>query len=563
MNRESIKALLKRSPLIKRLHKKYTNLISAGHAIFDWSPFRKLIEQSEATNRSKNSRRVLLGTVTGKHLVALNIENLVGAALRIRGHQVHALVCDGILPACLMCEYGLVSNMRSFVKKGARSYFCSGCQESAYQAYGSSGVTIHKISECLTDTDIAQARDIAAKTSYADIPGLEVDGIPVGQHAKSGALRFFAKSSLGGEQYAEQVMRLYIESAIMVMKAVNNLNQRIGFNASMFHHGIYVPHGVIGEVLRRDGVPVVNWNAGYRKGTFLFSHGNTYHYTMLDEDTKTWESMELNQEKKTQLTNYMASRTKGTRDWHAFLRNPSEKVELPGLDASKPTVALLTNVCWDAQLHYPSNVYNTMLDWIFDTIEYFIERQDLQLVIRIHPAEITGDIPSRERVDSAIAERFKNLPGNIFVVSPESNLSTYKLIELSNTTIIYGTKTGVEVALMGKSLIVAGEAWIRNKGLSMDVTSRAQYHDLLDQLPYSRTLGNDHAERASKYAYHFFFDKMIPLDMVVADVGWPPFRIEIQGIDNLVPGASQGLDVICDGIVYGKEFLCRTCSDTK
>ena len=39
-----------------------------------------------------------------------------------------------------------------------------------------------------------------------------------------------------------------------------------------------------------------------------------------------------------------------------------------------------------------------MIAWIINTIEYFCERQYIQLLIRIHPAEITGHLKSRQPV---------------------------------------------------------------------------------------------------------------------------------------------------------------------
>ena len=51
---------------------------------------------------------------------------------------------------------------------------------------------------------------------------------------------------------------------------------------------------------------------------------------------------------------------------------------------------------WDAQLHYPANAFPSMLDWVLQTIRYFASRPDLQLLIRVHPAEIRGTARSRQ-----------------------------------------------------------------------------------------------------------------------------------------------------------------------
>jgi hypothetical protein len=39
-------------------------------------------------------------------------------------------------------------------------------------------------------------------------------------------------------------------------------------------------------------------------------------------------------------------------------------------------------------------------------------------------------------------------------------------------------------------------------------------------------------------------------------VAAPPFyRVELAGLDKLRPGQSLGLDVVCDGILRGEEFV--------
>ena len=95
---------------------------------------------------------------------------------------------------------------------------------------------------------------------------------------------------------------------------------------------------------------------------------------------------------------YLSSRRRGGRDWIVFHNTePVEDLrqaapELRAIDLERPLVGLLTNVAWDAQLHYPANAFPDMLDWIVLTVRWFGDRPDLQLLIRVHPAELSGDI---------------------------------------------------------------------------------------------------------------------------------------------------------------------------
>jgi hypothetical protein len=199
---------------------------------------------------------------------------------------------------------------------------------------------------------------------------------------------------------------------------------------------------------------------------------------------------------------YLSSRRDGLFDWIVFHRPPKEDPrELPamvGLDPSKPVIGLLTNVSWDAQLHYPANAFTSMLDWLVQTCRYFARRPDLQLLVRVHPGEISGFPPSRQPVLGELRKAIPDLPPNIVIVPPESQLSTYALMSLCNSVIIYGTKTGVELTSRGIPVIVAGEAWIRNKGLTCDASTSQEYFEILDRLPFPSRLDGGQVARARR-----------------------------------------------------------------
>jgi hypothetical protein len=357
------------------------------------------------------------------------------------------------------------------------------------------------------------------------------------------------------------VLRRYLESALLTAFATRRLLRTIGFTSAVFTHGIYVPWGVVGEVARQERVSVSTWNVAYRKRRFIFSHDDTYHHTLMTEPRSQWEDLELTSSQERDLLQYLASRREGLFDWIVFhrasTRDPEEIARTVGVDRSKPIIGLLTNVSWDAQLHYPANAFPSMLDWLVKTCRYFATRPDLQLLIRVHPAEISGFPPSRQPILGELRKHIPELAANIIVVPPESGLSTYALMSLCNSAIIYGTKMGVELTSIGLPVIVAGEAWIRNKGLTHDASTPEEYVRILEKLPFPERLGPTQLARARRYAYHFFFNRMIPLPFIEPKAGYPIFRLKLDTLRQLLPGESEGLDTICDGILGRGPFVLR------
>lgn len=503
--------------------------------------------------------RVLVATSVGGHLTGTTLESAIAAALVLRGAEVETLLCDADLPACLECTVLRLGDGSEMARHGPKRLLCPGCFRSGAATYRELGLAVHRYSDWYTPGDRERARELATSTAFDDLAALEMDGVKVGEHALAGALRFFARADLRGEPDAEPVLRRYVEAAALTAAAVSRLLGARKFDVAVFHHGIYVPQGLIGEVARRCGVRVVNWNPAYRKNCFIFSHGDTYHHTLMSEPRATWEDLPWDDAREREVMDYLASRWSGAEDWIWFHDTPRDDLaeieHESGVDFSRPVIGLLTNVMWDAQLHYPANAFADMREWIVETVRWFAERPDLQLLIRIHPAEIRGTVPSRQRVADEIAAAFPVLPPNVFVLGPESSASTYVAMSQCDTVLIYGTKTGVELTAMGIPVVVAGEAWIRGKGLTRDARDRRDYVAILESLPCGERLDEATTNSARKYAYHFFFRRMIPLGIVAPTGADPVFRIDVDDVAQLGPGQDRGLDCICDGILTGAPFV--------
>lgn len=534
--------------------------LTGARGLPDW---RGLLAKStlwkSSLRNAESGPRVLIPTSVGGLSAATIFEGLLGVALTLRGAKVRFLLCDGVLPACLHVHLGKVSSPGLVVDYRLKSDVCPGCFARGNDVYQSTGLPISRYSEFLDDTE---RRDLKARSEALHLDELRAfknGAHAIGEHALAGALRFYACGNLPETPEAQQVLRRYIEAAMITEWVIQRVNDRFAPHVAVFHHGIYVPQGIIGEVARGNGIRVANWQVAYRKQCFIFSHHESYHHTLIDEPIENWSSISWNETLERSLFDYLVSRRSGTNDWIWFHDQPQHDVSAilneVGLDPNKPFIAMLTNVFWDAQLHFKANAFSDMLQWVIQTIEYFAGRPELQLAIRIHPAEVRGAIPSRQPMVDEIRKVFATLPANVFVIPPESQVSTYALCDLADSVIIYGTKTGVELTAFGTPVVVAGEAWIRNKGLTTDAQSREHYFSILEQLPYGKAMDAATVSQAKKYAFHFFFRRFVPVQCLRPSSNGVPFEIDIHALEALLPGVDPGLDVICDGILHGTDFI--------
>jgi len=505
--------------------------------------------------------KVLIATSSGGHFTALNVESVLAAALTMRGHKVQALLCDGILPACIETVHALYptpSRRASLARSGPKE-LCVSCTRPGVTHYTRLGIDVLFYSRFLTPEEKQEAERIAGSVPISEIPAYAINGVRVGESALSGMLRFLARAELSGEPFEEELLRSYFAASLLTYFAMYRLLKNGEYDVCVLNHGIYVPQGVVAEVCRKKGVRVVTWNPAYRKGCFIFSHEDTYHHTLMDEPPSTWEGITTSPGVLKAIDHYLVSRERGDNDWIKFHSDPNfhaaEYLTRIGVSNDRPMILLLTNVAWDAQLHYPANAFPNMMEWIRATVRWFSGRPDLQLVIRVHPAEISGNVPSRQRVVEELAAEFPALPQNVKIIGPQDKISTYALAARADCALIYGTKMGVELSARGMPVVVAGEAWVRGKGFTIDCSDREDYFRVLDRLSMGWRLPVQEIERAKAYAFHFFYRRMIPVPFMQSSPGWPSMMPVLHALDDLLPGRYEGLDVICDGIVLGTPFV--------
>jgi capsule polysaccharide export protein KpsC/LpsZ len=126
--------------------------------------------------------------------------------------------------------------------------------------------------------------------------------------------------------------------------------------------------------------------------------------------------------------------------------------------------------------------------------------------VRVHPGELLGaGQPSVEVIESALPE----LPDHVLVIPPEAKVNTYDLIELADVGLVYTTTVGLEMAMSGIPVVVAGRTHYRGKGFTHDPESWAAYVAIIRELlesPERHRLSQQQVDLAWRYAYVFFFD---------------------------------------------------------
>ena len=467
----------------------------------------KLLRINSKLFSSKKGKKILFATGFSGYNHGAIVDKIISTAIAIRNCEPEFFICDKFLPTCMLTKIKQVSPEELVLKDTQpRCEDCFG-RGSKYLEYLK--FKKHYFSDYLGDKTLKNINEIVDKASFSEIKKINIDGINVGEEAYAGCLRYFGRENLENEKLAPIILKKFLKSALLTKVTFENLLNRHDYDCVVYSHGIYVPHGIINQILKFRNIRSVVYIPSYRKNSFIFSHNDTYHRTMITEKNEKWMDINFDERKKKKIQKYLFRKRYGENDWNFFNKDNEYDYHIitkkNKIDNNKKFVLLLTNVIWDARLHYESNAFNSMIDWIIKTIEFYKKNKSIQLVIRIHPAEITGDVPSRQKVEQEIFAKYEKLPENIIIIKPEDPSSTYTLIEKSSAVLIYNTKTGIEASAMGKKVVVAGEAWVRNKTFSIDVINENDYFKILKKIDLNNDLDQKMKELALKYAYHIFF----------------------------------------------------------
>ncbi len=259
----------------------------------------------------------------------------------------------------------------------------------------------------------------------------------------------------------------------------------------------------------------------------------------------------LSQAQSAQVRTLFASRQQASL-WENFSRRwqgtPSQGGQQArqtlGLD-ERPLVLLAANVIGDSLTLGRQVFSQSMTEWLKRTVAYFRARPDVQLVVRIHPGERYTKGPS---VANLLQENQAALPENIHLVGANDPINTYDLVEVADLGLVYTTTVGMEMAMSGVPVIVAGQTHYRGRGFTTDPATWEAYFAALDQALQIRghaSLSQVQVEQAWNYAYRFFFEYPLSFPWHLLNFGT---ELENWPVARTLSGEGQA--------AFGRAFRC-------
>lgn len=500
--------------------------------------------------RSENGP--VLFWIPGGMPLMLHVEGAIAAALRLRGIPVRAIICDGPIRACVRRE------IKDNTPIARWPELCAQCKTDTSGVLETMGIPYSYMGEFIPQFARNKLWEQAESVTWDTLDTFRYRDINVGKNTRSAIERYLQGSELNGH---EGIVPEYAYSGLMCAEAAAHAMEQLSPSRIFMSHGTYVDWGpALHTALARD-IPVMAWMASYLTACFFFRHvEDGLRIDFHNMSQAAWQEClrnRLTDAQEVRLGKYLEDRyhrhvsfdMKRLKQYSGATDELRKKyVPMPG----KPVWGISSHINWDCVSDYSPMAFPSFDDWMLTTMREIINIPDVNWLVKIHPAE-AWDNPA-SGVQRLIEKRFQSLPPHVRVISAEDEISPLDFFQLVDGGVtVYGT-SGLEIALLGKPVILAGEAHYGGKGFTHDGLTPETYRQLLRRAAALTPLTEEQQRLARRYAYCYFIQRQVPLPLVRdPESKWWHFQYDQR--EQLLPGRSPFVDFICDRILDGKDFI--------
>jgi len=419
--------------------------------------------------------------------------------LSARGHDVQFLFADRVLPIDEQTDESNYFNLSKIVNY----YVIFG-----KRLFEAAGVEVINLSDLLSDDQIS-IFDSELNTDKWDV------------YVDTMYLRYFKVGII--DKKSDRYLNFLSKGrhAAIISEAVGNALVKMNPDRVMITHGSYTTKGPAKDILKEAGIPIVSQGWGRIARSQKFNWGVSSDSWKVDQEWEKVKDIPLNEEQISVINNYTDSRRNHKNDAYIYNHSPEEAAGVVfdrlGLNSNKPVYSMFTNLIWDACSAQKEIAFSNVSEWIYETIEWFCDRAEKQLIIKTHPAE--AQFGTNQSVKGLIEKKFPNLPENIKIIPADTDINSWSVINITNIGIVHTSTVGLELALEGLPCLCVSDTYYRQKGFTVDVKNKKEYFEILEGNNFE--FDKEQVKiMARRFAYVMFIRGQIPMDYYEPNVGY-------------------------------------------
>jgi hypothetical protein len=417
------------------------------------------------------------------------------------------------------------------------------------------------IGDYVSTLERENARNLSNCSTYDTIDEVQHESVNLGNTIKNAIKRYQMGDELNNQN---RIVQEYVYSGLISACSAGNFIKKCRPTHFIMTHGIYVDWGPARLIARSKNIPVVIWGESYLQGHYFF--GYTHGKTAMDNrkiPQEYWESQKnvpLSPARLKSLEDYIRKRyvnniSMDLRILSEYSADVEKFKSRYNLVADKPTWAIFTHIFWDNSSDYYPIAYNSFEEWILDTIKTIKDIPDVNWLIKVHPAEVWWD-DSEHGARLLIKKNFSQLPDNIKVIPPDETINPLNFYNVIDGGITCVGTVGLELPILGKPVILAGQPYYSEKGFTYDGLTPDIYRQYLKNIKEITTLSAEKRSLAQKYGYYYYMRRQIPIPMTLNNnpKAWVG-TLDFNKRKTLIPTQDPFMDFICEELLNESDFI--------
>lgn len=395
-------------------------------------------------------------------------EAVLTESLMKSGHEIMYVKCSGAFKKhCLpMISSHIAHDAPIEIKKN----ICKECIANAALIVDSFKFPTVELDSFIDIEDQNKIENIVNNTTRNNFSTIVLEGVKIGEIALYQVLLRYKQSK--ANDFSEKAWQEYLKQLHVTLIAFWALKKIIHAHSPdriIQYSGLYSVNSVCRELSKNNNIPNYFLHAGLnqrdRLSYLIVAKSQTFDH--IKSLFKSWEEkykeMPCLPEAIAKVTDNFIDILK-SKSFLSYSQSKSESFEIRKKfnipDGKRVIVAIMSS--YDEHLaadavgayqHHIKPLFNTQIEWIRTLIAFFSKRNDLFLLIRLHPREFPTKREKKSAVMSQHAKdvelEFQKLPVNVAINWPNDKVSFYDLIEETELFLNAFSTSAREITMLG------------------------------------------------------------------------------------------------------------------
>lgn len=403
--------------------------------------------------------RYLIYSNTGLTSKQIGLTGEIIEQLKKGGAELLVVLCDNVLENC-------------YFNRSHNVLGCAACQSRLINILKQVGVSNSEMTRLRIMTELADL-SFPVFNKLEELLGYEYDGIKVGRGAASSIISYRRDYHVTSEKYGELI-------EIELRKSINVLLNFQTILADFEPDEIYLFNGRFAEVFplvelaKKWNIPFYTMESGSGNNYELFKNHLPHSIKLRSEHIQNYWNKGEETIRDEKAKEWFDSKRGGSAQFEISFTGKQQKGLIPdNFDKTKNNIVIFNSSEDElkAIMEWQSHLYEYQNRAIEQIVSQFSEKNEFHFYLRVHPN--LGKVKNVQ-IDEIKKMNFDNLT----IIPPESTIDTYRLIDIADKVITFGSSVGIESTYWGTTSILYGKAFY----LHLDVAYVPQSFNALVKL---------------------------------------------------------------------------------